>query len=110
MAALTLDSRIARQQTMFSDATRMSRMQDRHISQTGGHGLPLRLEAGQTTTIDGRQFTASVGNSIQVTVTGNGYCIRVANEANRDTPVVYDSRERGVNDDPFGEQPGGACG
>ena len=115
---LSADAHMVQQRTVFHDANRMAGLQQAHVDQQGGQGLPLTVQPGHSAKIGGKEFTPSKGNTVRVTVNASGFCVRVRSENQDLSPAVYDSgdihgpkvKEGGGPNDPLALTPGGACG
>ena len=115
---LRADAHMVQQRSVFGDANRMAGLQQAHVDQQGGQGLPLTVQPGQSAKIGDKKFTPSKGNTVKVTVNDSGFCIRVRSQNQDLSPAVYDSgdvhgpkvKEGGGPNDPLALTPGGACG
>jgi hypothetical protein len=115
---LRADAHMVQQRTVFGDANRMAGLQQAHVDQQGGQGLPLTVQPGESAKIGGKKFSPSKGNTVRVTVNDSGFCIRVRSQNQDLSPAIYDSgdihgpkvKEGGGPNDPLALTPGGACG
>ena len=83
--AWVLDQREDRQRPMYRDVLTMAWLQYDHLRR-GGEVVPVELQGGESTTVDGQRFTASRGVTVSVETSRAGYCVRGRNEHGDVTP------------------------
>jgi hypothetical protein len=73
-----LDERHDRKRPMYVDLATVEWLEYQHIK-LSGQPLALRLDHRQTATVGGHQFGPAQGDTVEVTVDGEKYCVRVRN-------------------------------
>lgn len=76
--AVMLDEHQDRKRPMYLDLAMVKWLEYEHITLTG-QPLTLHLDHRQTATVGGHHFRPAAGDTVEVTVDGEGYCARVHN-------------------------------
>lgn len=101
------DDRVDGYRTVFFDAERMAELQTEHVDATGEPGFPVEVAPGDTVTVAGQPFTPSAGNTVQVTIGAEGFCVHAEQDDPEAPTWTYDSLQPV---EPYADLPGGACG